>query len=84
MRGQDKLIAGLIVGAGAMYLLDPDRGARRRSLLRDRGIAELRSLLRHRVPGLEGAGRSPKPGAGLDGLTPATRLALGAAGGPAA
>jgi hypothetical protein len=38
MRGQEKLIAGLIVGAGAMYLLDPDRGARRRSLLRDRGV----------------------------------------------
>jgi CBS domain-containing protein len=38
MRGQDKLFAGLIVGAGTMYLLDPDRGARRRSLLRDRGV----------------------------------------------
>jgi hypothetical protein len=38
MRGQEKLIAGLIVGAGAMYLLDPDRGARRRALLRDRGV----------------------------------------------
>jgi len=38
MRGQEKLIAGLIVGAGAMYLLDPDRGHRRRSLLRDRGV----------------------------------------------
>jgi BON domain-containing protein len=37
MRGQEKLIAGVIVGAGAMYLLDPDRGSRRRSLLRDRG-----------------------------------------------
>jgi uncharacterized membrane protein len=29
-------IGSLILGAGAMYLLDPDRGARRRSLLRDR------------------------------------------------
>jgi hypothetical protein len=37
MRSQEKLIAGMIVGAGAMYLLDPDRGPRRRSLLRDRG-----------------------------------------------
>jgi uncharacterized membrane protein len=33
-----RLLAGVIVGAGAMYLLDPDRGARRRSLLRDQGV----------------------------------------------
>jgi uncharacterized membrane protein len=38
MRGQGKLITGMIAGAGAMYLLDPDRGARRRSLLRDQGV----------------------------------------------
>lgn len=35
MTRQNKLIAGMVVGAGAMYLLDPDRGARRRSLLWD-------------------------------------------------
>jgi uncharacterized membrane protein len=38
MAGEGKLVAGIVVGAGAMYLLDPDRGARRRSLLRDRGV----------------------------------------------
>ncbi|MFL5548079.1 MAG: SRPBCC family protein [Gemmatimonadales bacterium] len=38
MRGQGKLLTGVIMGAGAMYLLDPDRGPRRRSLLRDQGI----------------------------------------------
>src|SRR5918992_603391 len=38
MRDQGKLITGVVVGAGAMYLLDPERGARRRSLLRDRGV----------------------------------------------
>jgi BON domain-containing protein len=38
MRGQEKLIAGIIMGAGVMYLLDPERGARRRSRLRDQGI----------------------------------------------
>jgi uncharacterized membrane protein len=35
MKDQNKLIGGIAVGAGGMYLLDPDRGARRRSLLRD-------------------------------------------------
>jgi len=38
MSGQGKLITGVVVGAGAMYLLDPDRGAERRSLLRDEGM----------------------------------------------
>ena len=38
MRDQGKLFTGVVVGASAMYLLDPDRGARRRSLLRDRGV----------------------------------------------
>jgi uncharacterized membrane protein len=37
MKGQ-KLITGMILGAGTMYLLDPDRGSRRRSLLRDQGV----------------------------------------------
>ena len=36
MRDQGKMIGGLVVGAGLMYLLDPDRGARRRGLVRDR------------------------------------------------
>ena len=38
MERQGKLIPGIMLGAGAMYLLDPDRGARRRSLLRDRFV----------------------------------------------
>jgi uncharacterized membrane protein len=38
MSGHGKLLSGLLAGAGAMYLLDPDRGARRRSLLRDKGV----------------------------------------------
>jgi len=38
MRGLRQLITGVVLGAGIMYLLDPDRGARRRALLRDRGV----------------------------------------------
>lgn len=36
MKDQGRLIAGALAGAGAMYLLDPDRGGRRRARLRDR------------------------------------------------
>jgi len=32
------LITGVGVGAGVMYILDPDRGRRRRALLRDKVI----------------------------------------------
>lgn len=37
MKDQGKLITGVVVGASAMYLLDPDRGAGRRALLREQG-----------------------------------------------
>jgi uncharacterized membrane protein len=35
MKPPEKLLRGMLLGAGAMYFLDPDRGARRRSLVRD-------------------------------------------------
>jgi uncharacterized membrane protein len=38
MRVPGQLLEGLVLGAGAMYLLDPDRGRRRRALLRDQGV----------------------------------------------
>src|SRR5687768_6512180 len=38
MRGEGKFISGLLVGLGVAYLLDPDRGARRRALVRDKAV----------------------------------------------
>lgn len=35
MNTQANFISGVIVGAGLMYILDPDRGRRRRALMRD-------------------------------------------------
>jgi uncharacterized membrane protein len=38
MKRQEKLITGVVVGAGAMYLLDPQQGSRRRSRFGDGGL----------------------------------------------
>jgi len=80
MQGQGKLLTGAIVGAGAMYLLDPDRGASRRSFLRDRGIH-----LGHRPEGnglqsSEGVDSESEAEDTQPNWRPATRLAVGALG----
>jgi uncharacterized membrane protein len=38
MSDQGKLLGGALMGAGLMYLLDPERGARRRGLVRDQVV----------------------------------------------
>jgi osmotically-inducible protein OsmY len=44
MKGQGKFITGLLMGLGLAYLLDPDRGARRRALARDKAAHAGRKL----------------------------------------
>ncbi|HEX2220592.1 MAG TPA: SRPBCC family protein [Gemmatimonadales bacterium] len=53
MTDHGRTIAGALAGAGLMYLLDPDRGARRRALVRDQAVRA-----RHRLAeGAEATGR---------------------------
>jgi uncharacterized membrane protein len=83
-------MTGVILGAGAMYLLDPDRGARRRSLLRDQGVHVGHKLTdglavtardtRNRSAG-SGQTREHAPELMQENLAPATRLAVGTVGG---
>jgi hypothetical protein len=49
MRDSGKLIGGLLVGAAIMYLLDPERGGRRRALVRDQA-ARARNKLGDGLP----------------------------------
>ncbi|MBA4158930.1 MAG: SRPBCC family protein [Gemmatimonadetes bacterium] len=41
---QSSLLNGMLLGAGLMYVLDPDRGRRRRALLRDQVTGSLHDL----------------------------------------
>lgn len=44
MSGEGKFISGLLLGLGISYMLDPDRGARRRALVRDKVTHASRKL----------------------------------------
>ena len=44
MRSEGKFIGGLLLGLGLAYLLDPDRGARRRAIARDKATHYGRQL----------------------------------------
>ncbi len=44
MKGPGKLIGGMLLGLVVAYLLDPDRGARRRALVRDKATSAGRRL----------------------------------------
>jgi uncharacterized membrane protein len=70
MSGQGRLMTGVVVGAGTMYLLDPDRGAHRRTLLRNQGVHAGRRVKTELVAKTRHAGKQIQ-----------SRLVLGAAGG---
>jgi osmotically-inducible protein OsmY len=44
MRNPGKIVSALLIGAGLAFLLDPDRGARRRALARDKATHAGRKL----------------------------------------
>jgi uncharacterized membrane protein len=60
MRDQGKIVGALLVGLGLGYLLDPDRGARRRALMRDRATRAGHRL----ADGLDAAARDLRNRAG--------------------
>ncbi|MDQ3607136.1 MAG: BON domain-containing protein [Gemmatimonadota bacterium] len=44
MNRSGDLLTGMLLGAGLMYLLDPDRGRRRRALLRDQLVSGMHTV----------------------------------------
>jgi uncharacterized membrane protein len=85
------LLAGAGLGAGLMYLVDPDRGARRRALVRDKSVHALHRIgdviekgsrdLGFRIRGLVAETRSLRHGepAADELLTPRVRSKMGRA-----
>jgi osmotically-inducible protein OsmY len=50
-----RLLGGVVAGAGLMFFLDPDRGARRRALVRDQALSARRRTRRALEATLEDA-----------------------------
>lgn len=44
MAMRNNLVGGMVIGAGLMYLLDPDRGRRRRAMVRDQMVSTWNDL----------------------------------------
>jgi uncharacterized membrane protein len=44
MAKRSNLVGGMVIGAGLMYLLDPDRGRRRRAMVRDQMVSSWNEL----------------------------------------
>jgi uncharacterized membrane protein len=44
MAKRSNLVGGMVIGAGLMYLLDPDRGRRRRAMVRDQMVSSWSDL----------------------------------------
>jgi uncharacterized membrane protein len=44
MPKRSNLVGGMVIGAGLMYLLDPDRGRRRRAMVRDQMVSSWNEL----------------------------------------
>ena len=89
MSNESRMIRGMLMGAGLMYLLDPERGARRRGVLRDQAGQALRELqdgldtgvrdLRNRARGVvaETVGRVRPESPGDEVVEARVRSALG-------
>jgi len=91
MKDRGKITTALLIGAGLAYLLDPDRGTRRRALVRDKAIRTKHKLadslggstrdLRNRAGGVVAELRSRFRGESVDDevLSERVRSAVGRA-----
>lgn len=84
MAMRNNLVRGMAIGAGLMYLLDPDRGRRRRAMVRDQVVSSWSDLddavevagrdLRNRARGVVAETRSRIRGGSVDDQTLTARI----------